>query len=148
MNHTTDNAISGEVYRTLLQVALLGTELGETSLTLKIADALSELRPDLPQASIVLAMAEYCASRKEAGIQMLEATLIKFPDSQLCKAMLAVCMQGCERPGWRVLLESVIDDGRDEHATSLACAILGRDNISSQPSDSALQITPPHAMWA
>lgn len=120
--------VPGFVYRTLLQFALLGTEVGKVSLSMDIAETLIELCPNLPHASIVLAMNEFTLGQQDAAIRSLEQTLKKFPDSQLGKAMLAVCLQSTGRTGWQELLESVINDGRDEHAVGLACALLGREH--------------------
>ena len=144
---TQVETVPGSVYRVLLQFALLGTEIGKVSLAMDIAKTLSELAPNLPHAPIVLAMNEFAAGRQDAGIRSLEQILKKFPESQLGKAMLAVCLQNTGRAGWQELLESVIDDGRDEHAIGLACALLGREH------QSAASISPPMsvqstAMWA
>lgn len=142
-------AVPGAVYRILLQVALLGTELGETARATEIAETLEELRPDLPHASVVLAMNDFYAGKKDEGIRALDFTLARFPDSQLAKAMLAVCLQNAGRSGWQQMLESVIEDGRDGYAIGLACAILGRTNApgsAAQPAPAAT--TPTHALWA
>lgn len=142
-------AVPGAVYRILLQVALLGTEIGENAHASEIAETLQELRPDLPHASVVLAMNDFYAGKKDDGIRALESTLARFPDSQLSKAMLAVCLQNAGRSGWQQMLESVIDDGRDEYAIGLACAILGRTNGSGNAAPSAPATTAPaHALWA
>jgi len=139
--------VPGSVYRVLLQFALLGTEIGKVSLAMDIAETLSELCPNLPHASIVLAMNEFAVGRQDAGIRSLEQTLKKFPNSQLGKAMLAVCLENTGRAGWRELLESVIDDGRDEHAIGLACALLGRENQSTSDMPQPMSV-PSSALWA
>lgn len=141
--------VPGSVYRVLLQFALLGTEIGKVSLAMDIAETLNDLCPDLPHAAIVLAMNEFASGRQDAGIRSLEQTLKRFPDSQLGKAMLAVCLQNSGRAGWQDLLESVIDDGRDEHAIGLACALLGRENQSNAAAGvSPLMPAPSSALWA
>ena len=139
--------VPGSVYRVLLQFALLGTEIGKVSLAMEIAETLSELCPNLPHASIVWAMNEFAAGRQDAGIRSLEQTLKKFPESQLGKAMLAVCLQNTGRAGWQELLESVIDDGRDEHAIGLACGLLGREHQSAASIPSPMSV-PSTALWA
>lgn len=144
-----NETVPGSVYRVLLQFALLGTEIGKIELAMDIAKTLDELCPNLPHAAIVFAMNKFAAGRKDAGIRSLQQTLIKFPNSQLCKAMLAVCLQTTDRAGWQELLESVIDDGRDEHAIGLACALLGRDNSASTVVDPPSRVSiPPNALWA
>lgn len=120
------NSLSGESYRLLLQMALLGVELGETSLASEISADLCDLRPDLPHAYIVRAMSVSYGQTDES-VRLLQEAHEKFPDSQLCQVMLGTCMEILKRPGWKALLESVIDDGRDEYAVSLACALLCRD---------------------
>ena len=145
-----DAALPGAAYRVLLQVALLGTEIGEIALSMDIAETLADLRPDLPHASIVLAMSDFSAGRKDEGVHRLQDTLIKFPDTQLGKAMLAVCLQNSGRPGWQPLLEAVIEDGRDEYAVGLASTLLGRPLTGALAAeDGALPATTPsYAMWA
>lgn len=146
----SDQAVPGAAYRILLQVALLGTEIGEIARAGEIAQTLQELRPDLPHASAVLAMNDFYAGRKAEGIRALEATIARFPDSQLSKAVLAVCLQIEGRSGWQQMLESVIDDGRDEYAIGLACAILGRANDCGKAAadPSSAFPAPAHALWA
>ncbi len=144
-----DTLVPGAAYRSLLQIALFGTELGETGRAIEIAEALAELRADLPHASIVLAMSEFSAGRRDAGVYRLQDTLVTFKDSQLAKAMLAVCLQNTGRPGWQPLLESVIEDGRDEYAVGLASALLGREVDAADPARAdATAAAPGMAMWA
>ena len=148
-SRSNDDTVPGSTYRTLLQFALLGTELGETQRAATIARALCELRPDLPQAGIVLAMNDFCSENMDRGIHELQSTLDRFPDSQLAKAILAVCLHVAGRSGWRALLEEVIEDGRDEYAIGLACSILGRPNgTADEPDTSPATAFPSHAMWA
>lgn len=142
--------LSGNSYRVLLQVALLGVELGKTSLALEISAELCDLRPDLPHAYIVRAM---CVpyGQTDQSVRLLQEAHDRFPDSQLCKIMLATCMEILRRPGWKALLESVIDDGRDEHAADLAYALLGRDKPMSSASDDRVLKNHPSAvqlLWA
>ena len=139
--------LPGSVYRVLLQFALLGTEIGKVSLAMEIAETLSELCPNLPHASIVLGISEFAMGRQDAGIRSLEQTLEKFPNSQLGKAMLAVCLQNTGRAGWQALLESVIDDGRDEHAIGLASALLGRKHQTDANNPLPFSV-PSTALWA
>ncbi|WP_124543686.1 HrpB1 family type III secretion system apparatus protein [Piscinibacter terrae] len=143
-----ETAVSEDTYRLLLQAAMLGTQMGEISLAIDVAEALAELRPDLPHAPIVLAMSEFCAGRKDDGLQRLEVQVRQFPDDALSKAMLAVCLQDTGRAGWQSLLESVIDEGRDEHATGMACSLLGRtQELPAAGQPIGPQATPAFAMW-
>ncbi len=138
-------AISGDTYRTLLLVALLGVDVGEKRLAEEIVEGLIELRPDLPHAQVSLAIAKVRAGFTEDGVSHLERTLGQFPDNQMCKAMLGVFMRSLGRPGWQALLEAVIEDGRDECAIEFACTALGRQKAVDE-------ITPPaegtHTVWA
>lgn len=143
--------VPGEAYRVLLYAAMLGTELGETSLAGDIAQSLIELRPDLPHAEIVLAVNEFSAGRHDHAMTRLEDVLEKFPNSQLGRAMLGTFMKTTGRVGWQALMESVIDDGRDECAVGLACAMLGRTNAGepdTQDYANTFSAAPAHAMWA
>lgn len=144
-----DQAVPGAVYRTLLQFALLGTEFGDVASAQQIAEVLRDLRPDLPQARIVLATNDFYAGQTDNGILELESTLDAFPDCQLAKAMLAVCLQIAGRSGWQQLLEAVIEDGRDETAIGLACAILGRTHeLAESIDEQRVDTAPANAMWA
>jgi hypothetical protein len=145
-------SLSGEAYRLLLQVSLIGTELQEYSLAGGVAQTLAELRSDLPHAGVVLAMNDLAAGGGDQCVTRLEETLEKFPDSQLCRAMLGVSLQILGRSGWRGLLESVIEDGRDETAVALACSILGYTNagVPAAAEDgcaATLAPAPANAMW-
>ena len=145
--------VPGEAYRVLLYAAMLGTELGEIALADDIAQTLIELRPDLPHAEIVLALNEFSAERHDDAMSRLEEVLEKFPDSQLGRAMLGTFMKTSGRVGWQALMESVVDDGRDECAVGLACAMLGRTNagVPAAAEDgcaATLAPAPANAMWA
>lgn len=143
--------VPGEAYRVLLYAAMLGTELGETTLAADIAQTLSELRPDLPHAEIVLSVNEFSAGLHDPAMCRLQEVLEKFPDSQLGRAMLGTFMKTTGRVGWQALMESVIDDGRDECAMGLACAMLGRVNAgepATQGYANSFSAPPAHAMWA
>lgn len=147
--HPPEKVVPGAAYRSLLQIAVLGSELAEYAAAAEIADALKALRPDLPQAAIVLAMNEFSAGRVDRGIADLEIVLDEFPDSQLARAMLAVCLKISERSGWQALFEAVIDDGRDEFAIGLACSFLGRADPTAAPGQPPVDALPPaHVMWA
>ncbi len=138
-------ALSGDAYRTFLLVAMLGVDVGETHLSNEIVEALIELRPDLPHAQVSLAIAKVKAGATEEGVADLERTLGKFPDNQMCKAMLGVFMRSLGRTGWQALLEEVIDDGRDECAIEFASAALGR---ATKSASAQTQDTGTSALWA
>jgi hypothetical protein len=114
-------------YRELVNIALLAVELGRSKLACRMAGNLQMLRPDLPHAQSVEAVADYMAGRQQDGVLKLEHVIRDFPDYQLGKALLAVGMREVGQGGWQSLLESVIEDGRDEHAIGLACDLLGQD---------------------
>lgn len=146
-----EKTVPGTVYRSLLQIAALGSELGEYLAASQIAGVLQGLRPDLPQASIVQAMNTFCGGDISAGIVELDEVLAQFPGSQLAKALLAVCMKIDNRAGWPQMLEAVIDDGRDEYAVGLACTILGRTEVAGgrpYEQQAVVGTLPAHVMWA
>jgi hypothetical protein len=146
--NSLETILSEDPYRLLLQTAMLGTQMDEIALAIDVAEALAELRPDLPHAPIVVAMSEFCAGRKDDGLHRLEVLVRQFPDDALSKAILAVCLQDTGRAGWQSLLESVIDDGRDEHAMGMACALLGRTReLPGERQSTGREATPAFAMW-
>ena len=149
----SDENLPATTYRTLLQFALLGSELGESDAADEIAVSLQALRPDLPHACIVLAMNKFSKGRQDDAVRELEESVKKFPDNQLGKAMLAVCLQNSNRTGWQHLLESVIDDGKDPHAMGLAVTLLGRSQTGSTlstPSNTPGEapVGSPNTYWA
>ncbi|SFQ04106.1 HrpB1 family type III secretion system apparatus protein [Variovorax sp. 770b2] len=144
-----EGTVPGTVYRSLLQIAALGSELGEYLAASQIAGVLQGLRPGLPQAGIVRAMNTFCGGDTGAGIAEFGEVLAQFPDSHLAKALLAVCMKIDNRAGWPQMLEAVIDDGRDNYAVGLACTILGRSQVvDERPYEQAIGALPAHVMWA
>ncbi|MES2888931.1 MAG: HrpB1 family type III secretion system apparatus protein [Pseudomonadota bacterium] len=149
-----DAVIGGDVYRVLLQIALLGAELGDAQATVQIAEVLEQARPDLPQACAVRAMGYLNLGRRDEAVRELESTLERFPDFQLGKALLGVCMRIGGRTGWQHYLDSVIDDGRDEFAVGMACEIMGRPqdqpvgNIEDAPKPDTNANSTGYAVWA
>ena len=149
----TESPITAEMYRLLLQIALLGAEVRDFDTATEIAVAVRNSHPDLPHARAVLAMICLSSGQKDEAFRELEAALELFPDFQLGKALLGVSMKAVGRSGWQALLEDVIEDGRDEFAVGMACEILGRPRAvaagasigsAPQPPDAA----PGHIVWA
>lgn len=149
----TESPITAEMYRLLLQIALLGAEVRDFDTSTEIAEAVRDAHPDLPHSRAVLGMIRLAAGQKDEAVRELEAALELFPDFQLGKALLGVSLKSGGRSGWQSLLEDVIEDGRDEFAVGMACEILGRPRdvatgasigSSPQPPDAA----PGHIVWA
>lgn len=143
--------LHGDIYRLLLQIALLGAEVGDAAATLQIAEVLQHARPDLPHARAVLAMGHLNQGHRDEAVRELESTLQAFPDFQLGKALLGVCMKVGGHTGWQHHLDAVIDDGRDEFAVGMACEVLGRPNPASEEARSEAWLSQPsttHVVWA
>lgn len=150
-NSSLDLVVPSEAYRVLLYIAMLGAEIGETSLAGDIAQTLVDLRPDLPHAAIVLAVNEFSAGQHDHAMSRLEDVMGNFPDSQLARAMLGTFMQISDRVGWQAMLESVIEDGSDQCAVSLACSILGRPHPGAHTEEGQINsssVSPVNAFWA
>lgn len=147
-NAEDDPVVPGGTYRMLMSIALLGTELGAFAAATDIATVLKELRPDLPHASTVLGVSAFSQGKFESGLRLLEEAVQAFPDFQMGKAMVAVCMDQLNKPGWRDILESVIDDGRDENAVGLACVLLQRHPPNAASEEIMPVGLPANAMWA
>ena len=148
-----ESLIDGDLYRLLLQIALLGAEVRDFDSATLISEAVRNARPDLPHAWAVVAMKELAAGNKDEAVRELEAALEAFPNFQLGKALLGVALKAEGRSGWQSVLEEVIADGRDEFAVGMSCEILGRPRdavagasigAAPQPPDS----TPGNIMWA
>lgn len=148
-----ESPLTAEMYRLLLQIALLGAEVRDFDAATKIAEGVRNAQPDLPHSRAVLAMIHLSVGQKDEAVRELETALELFPNFQLGKALLGVAMKAGGRSGWQSLLEDVIEDGRDEFAVGMACEILGRPkdmaggaSIGSapKPPDSA----PGHVVWA
>ena len=151
-----DSLLSGDIYRLLLQIALLGAEVGEARAAIEVAEALQKVRPDLPQARAVQAMGYVNLGQRDVAVRELEATLECFPGFQLGKALLGVCMKLSGRSGWQAHLEAVIEDGRDQFAVGMACEGMGRTHASSSTDVGAASGETPalpdcgsgHVVWA
>jgi hypothetical protein len=146
-----NHLVPGSVYRLLMEVSILGTAIGEFSLAGDITRALADLRSELPYGSVAFAMNEFAAGRCGECVTRLEEALEKYPDNQLCRAMLGACMKMLGRSGWRGLLEEVIADNLDEEAVGFACAILGCANPRAAAGQDGGQANfgpaPSNAMW-
>lgn len=151
MTQKTDleRELPGSAYRLLVGISLLASEIGAVALARQIAEQLVELRPDLPHAATVLGMCLFQVGQRREGLRSLQDTAAAFPDYQMGKAMLGVCMVETGETGWQDLLEAVIEDGRDEHAVALASKLLGRDAGAPAPAGLAPSMRlPSHAVWA
>lgn len=143
--YSSESVLPGAVYRLLMGIALLGSELRSDAHVRSITEGLSALRPDLPQAAFVRGLCLFQTGAREDGLRALEEASLAFPDYQMGRALLAVCMAEASRGGWQEILEAVIDDGRDENAVAMSCAILGRDDESRQVLPVGM---PANALWA
>ena len=149
----TESPVTSEMYRLLLQIALLGAEVRDFDSATLIADGVRNTHPDLPHSRAVLGMIRLSAGQKDEAVREFETALELFPDYQLGKALLGVAMKATGRSGWQSLLEDVMEDGRDEFAVGMASEILGRPKDAAagasigsapQPPDSP----PGHIVWA
>lgn len=145
----SDALMGGDVYRLLLRIALLGIELGDKEAPIHIAEVLQRVRPDLPHARGVLAMCRLGLDQGNEAVRELESTLADFPDFQLGRALLGVCLKISNRSGWRHHLDAVVDDGRDEFAVAMACEVLGRPQTEIEDAPRpAHAANAAHAVWA
>lgn len=121
-------ALSGSEFRVLGQMALLGLEIGAHDIAGRMAAELSELRPDVPHAVVLLAMSQYKRACLHDALQTAAACVEQFPEFQFGKVLFALFSAHTGSGGWQGMLESVVDEASDEHAVSLACVLLKRDD--------------------
>lgn len=120
--------LSGSEFRVLGQMTLLGLEIGAYDIAGRMAAELSELRPDVPHAVVLLAMSQYKRACVQDALQTAAACIEQFPDFQFGKVLFALFSAHTGSGGWQGMLESVVDEASDEHAVSLACVLLKRDD--------------------
>jgi hypothetical protein len=152
----SDPLISGDLYRLLLQVALLGIEIREARAAMQMVEPLISIRPDVPHAHAVHAVCCLSLGQRDDAIRELESTLEHFPGFPLGETLLGVCMKLSGRSGWQSHLEAVIDAGRDEFAIAIACRTMGRTpeaGLVHVGAGSSETQAPPdfgsgHVMWA
>jgi hypothetical protein len=142
-----DNELSGEAYRTLLSITLLAAELGEYDMGVDMAQNITDVSPDLPQAHAVVGMLHLYAGRADKTVSYMQDALTKFADFQVGKVILALGMMQSKQGGWLPMLESVIDDGRDETAIDMARALLGRNKPDADEHVMPVGL-PANATWA
>lgn len=147
-----EELLPGHVYHMLLEAAMIGIQVQELLLCNHITQSLIDVRPDLPDAHVVWALSEQFSGREAHAVRILEEAHQRFPESQRVRAILGGCMKVSDRPGWRAILDAVIDDGRDRHAVALACSLLQLP-LPPSPDEQALDVgtppsaLPPQAMW-
>ncbi len=145
------NKLSTLAYRNLLGAGLIAVELQQFGAAERMCKALLCLRPDLPQAHCIGFFVECVTDLGDRAMERMKKVLADFPDFQLGIALLGTYMKKTNMSGWQSMLESVIQDGRDDIAIGLACHGLDRtqpETASAKDTDSATAQMPVGAMWA
>lgn len=108
------------ISRQMLQIGVMCTRLRRFETAERIIRAVKDFRDDLPHPGTTLGMALLSQGRSQEAIEELEAVVAAYPNHQLGKVFLGLAYHDAGRGGWELLLQEVIEDGRDEWAIELA----------------------------
>jgi len=123
-----------QISRLMLLIGLMCERLQRFDEGEQILRAMKAYRDDLPHPGTYLALCQISQGRLREALEELEAVREKFPDFQMGKVLLGIAHRDAGKPGWRRLLQEVIDEGREEYAVKLAQETLGLDpGVSAAP---------------
>jgi tetratricopeptide (TPR) repeat protein len=146
-------AVELKISRHLLNVGLLASRLKRFAQAEQILRAMQAYRADIPQPNDFLALCLISQGRLDEAERELKASLTRFPDNQMSKALLGVVYRESGRAGGDKLLQEVLDDGRCEHAMQLAKIQTQLGGVPPGPSerapvDTGVSISHAHRMYA
>jgi Bacterial type III secretion protein (HrpB1_HrpK) len=115
------------ISRLMLLIGLMCERLKRYEDGERILRAMQAYRADLPQPGTGLALCYISQGRLVEALKEIDAVRAAHPEYQMAKVLLGIAHRDAGKPGWRGLLQEVIDDGRDEYAIKLARDTLGLD---------------------
>jgi len=134
--------------RLLLESGVMASYEGLFAEGEAIVRGVQSFRDDVPQPGVCLVAAFYFQRRYDDGIAETKILLKKFPNCQMAKALMALCMFSAGYRNWEKLLKEVVDDGRDEWAINMALTALGYDYKGGSGSSVSAQQLPVHTIFA
>lgn len=139
-----------QISRLVLLIGLMCERLQRFEEGEQILRAMKAYRDDLPHPGTYLALCYISQGRLRDALEELEVVRTRYPDFQMGKVLLGIAQRDAGNPGWRELLQEVIDQGREEYAVKLAQETLGLDpGIAVEPaapgSEASAAALVPHA---
>jgi hypothetical protein len=119
--------VDARISRLMLLIALMCERLKRYDDGERILRAMQAYRADLPHPGTGLALCYISQGRLAEALREIAAVRAAHPEFQLANALLGIAHRDAGKPGWRAILQEVIDDGRDEYAIKLAEDALGLD---------------------
>jgi tetratricopeptide (TPR) repeat protein len=116
-----------QISRLVLLIGLMCERLQRFEEGEQILRAMKAYRDDLPHPGTYLALCYISQGRLRDALEELEVVRTRYPDFQMGKVLLGIAQRDAGNPGWRELLQEVIDQGREEYAVRLAQETLGLD---------------------
>ena len=116
-----------QISRLVLLIGLMCERLQRFAEGEQILRAMKAYRDDLPHPGTYLALCYISQGRLRDALEELEVVRTRYPDFQMGKVLLGIAQRDAGNPGWRELLQEVIDQGREEYAVKLAQETLGLD---------------------
>lgn len=113
-------SLSPEAWQRFIEAGFLACDAGLHTMATALFAELVKLRTDVPQLGIYQAMACLQCGELERAEAVLTDLRQRFPDSQMAKAVLAVCGVWRERADALHLLEEVLADGSEPDAVEWA----------------------------
>jgi len=112
--------LSREAWQRFIEAGFLACDAGLHSMATALFADLVKLRTDIPQLVIYQAMAHLQCGNVVEAEAVLSALRQRFPDSQMAKAVFAVCRMLLDEPDGAGLLDEVIADGSERDAVEWA----------------------------
>jgi thioredoxin-like negative regulator of GroEL len=114
------------VIKSLIQVGLLAAWERMFDRAETVLAGAKAYRPDLPHVGYGYALMYHSQGKSAEAVDVLRReVLAAHPDNMMAKSLLGFILHHSGQPGWRELLNEVVDDGKDEPALELAQHVLG-----------------------
>ncbi len=129
-------SLSREAWQRLIEAGFLACDAGLHSMATALFAELVKLRTDIPQLGIYQAMACLQCGEVERAEALLSDLRQRFPDSQMAKAVFAVCRVLREQADGLRLLEEVLADGSEQDAVDWARLFVEQARRCARPAAS------------
>jgi tetratricopeptide (TPR) repeat protein len=116
-NHSKDS-LEALVY--LAEVGFLAADMGRPEKAIAIFSRLEKMRSDIPHPVMNQAIVRARFGELAVAIEILKKLLIRFPSSQIVKAVLGKCLTEHGDANAHALLEDVLKVGGDVEAIAIA----------------------------
>lgn len=126
-------SLSQEAWQRFIEAGFLACDAGLHSMATVLFADLVKLRTDIPQLAIYQAMALLQCGNVAEAEAVLGVLRQRFPDSQMAKAVFAVCLMLRDDADGARLLEEVLADGSEHDAVEWARLFIEQARRRAQP---------------